>query len=205
FRKWVKPGLERRWGGKKYNEFLEAETRGAYIDFGIVMGGLMKDMTRLRFEAASKSWKNLSPREKANFKRAVTELGFFITTVSLLSLVGGDEDDEEDFFSLMFALQAKRYIAELTFYSNPKSFIEITKTPIPSISLLTDGMNLLGQAGADSWGIMTGEGAERYKKGSRKNELRILKNLGDFFPLGRNIRKLDPKVLEEHMRYMNRN
>jgi hypothetical protein len=66
-------------------------------------------------------------------------------------------------------------------------------------------MNLLGQAGADSWGIMTGEGAERYKKGSRKNELRILKNLGDFFPLGRNIRKLDPKVLEEHMRYMNRN
>jgi hypothetical protein len=204
FRKWVKPGFERRWGKAKYNEFLEAETRGAYLDFGNVMIGLSKDIARLKFEAASKSWENLSPREKANFKRSATEIGFYVSTLALMSLVGGDEDDEEDFFSLMFALQAKRFIAELTFYADPSSAREILKSPIPSISLFTDAQNLLMQAGGDSWSIMTGGEAERYVKGSRKGELKILKALGEFFPLGRSIRKLDPKVLEEHMRYMNR-
>jgi hypothetical protein len=202
FRKWVKPGAERRWGGKKYNEFLEAEVNGSYKDFALVMGGILKDLSRLRFSVMSENWSKLSPREKMNFWRTTTELGFLASTLLVMSLLSGDDDDD-DFLSVFALYQANRYITELTFYADFRATLEILKTPAATMGLVEDSISILGQAKADAWGVVTGEGPERYTSGSRRGQLKITKNMGDFFPLGRNIKRLETDVLAEQLKYSN--
>lgn len=192
FRKWLRPGFQRRWESTRYNEFLEKETRGAYKDFLQVQWGLTKDLARLRFTAVATQWEQLSERERANYMRTITEIGFFLTTMALTSLLmGGDDDDEEpdSLIGLQSLYLLKRLQTEMQSYVNPKATWDILRTPAASMSSIESMLDLLDQAVFDP--------TEKYKSGKRKGTLKVVRKFEKAVPLYGSFMKQYEKMTDE--------
>jgi len=108
FRKWMRSAYIRRISGANYNFVAEDWTEGYYTTtFGFI-GQLIKDLKAQEFHIAA-NWKNLDPIEKANIKRALTEVGHFIAVSGVLMMVdwsGGDDD--RSWLSRMLEYQLRR-------------------------------------------------------------------------------------------------
>ena len=100
FRKWMVPSFRRRYGRANYNFMTESWYEGFYESLFIFLANNIEDwkddMTHLR-TVVTTNWSKLTPQEKANITRALTEVGTLIGITMTILLMGRVhmEDDKE--------------------------------------------------------------------------------------------------------------
>ena len=177
FRKWIKPSLNRRFKSVSKNLDLDEWTEGYYRTSGRFLTQLAKELKEGQFSIVA-NWKNLHKTEKANIKRAMTEVGHFLILVAFLGLVEwGDKD--RPWLEKMVEYQARRLRTELgAFIPGPQMTREaftILKSPAAGIKTMECALDLIGLLNPYNYEIFGGEDAliqsGRYKDHSKAYRL----------------------------------
>lgn len=129
FRRWIVASVNRRFKPAEYNFDLEGMTEGYYRTMGRVTLNLIRDLRKGQFQLIA-TMKNLNDTEKANLRRAVTELGHFIILATILALVDWDDDENRPWAMKMLEYQTKRLYTEVG-------------AMIPSPSMFTEGLKII--------------------------------------------------------------
>jgi len=178
FRKFIVPGIKKRWQKKKVNEFLEEYTEGSYRTTARFAKNLLLEVKSLRGAAITENWKTLEPRERANIIRAVSELGFAtlisIMATAFLALRGEADDDAERWAYSSLAYIGERVSTEFLFYLLPSEAMTILKNPAVSISVIENVGKLVSQLFSP---------LEVYDRGSWEGYPKILKSIINLTPV----------------------
>ena len=141
FRKWMKTAYDRRFHSQKYNYLLDSEEEGYYRTFGRVLLGVIKDLRSAQFSEALHLNKNLSKNEKANMRRAITELSLFFLVVFAKMLVGGKSEDGDD------PLKDSPYAKRLLTYQVYRLYNELgALVPLPT--MIQEGLKIANSPAA---------------------------------------------------------
>jgi hypothetical protein len=154
FRKFLVPGLKRRFKNVGYDYELDGLTEGYYVAFWKFFNQGIRDYS---FNLV-KMYDTLSPIEKKNILRATKELTL-IAISTMLALVASaytDDDDEKEYIKSQSLVAQKsiygleylltRLGTEMRTYMNPIDFLRIAKNPAVITSYLERLMKLVGQA-----------------------------------------------------------
>lgn len=178
FRKWIKPSLNRRFKSATYNYDLQAWTEGYYITTGRFMWQLVKELKEGQFALAA-NWKNLTGTEKANIKRAATEVGHFLIIAAFLGLMDWDDNDNRPWLQKMIEYQARRLYTEIgTQVPGPQMIgeaLKILKSPAAGINTVESVLDMVGLLNPMNYETFAGEDAiiqsGRFKGDSRAIKL----------------------------------
>lgn len=147
FRKWIKPSLNRRFKSATYNFDMEAWTEGYYRTTGRFLWQLAKELKEGQFALVA-NWKNLTNTEKANIKRALTEVGHFLAVALILGLIDWSDDKDRPWLVKMVEYQARRLYTELgAQIPGPQMVregLKIIKSPVAGVNTIEDTLNLIG-------------------------------------------------------------
>ena len=144
FRKFIVPGVNRRFEAMAYNEEGEAWTEGYYRTAGKFMLQTVTDLRKMQFSLVQ-NFKDLNETEKRNMMRAATEVGYVIASAVLAAVLSNLADDDDDNWALvMAAYQANRMYSELRFYSSPfGEGLTILKSPAAGVSSIQNIIDFL--------------------------------------------------------------
>lgn len=209
FRKWMYPGLMRRYAKKSYNQMTNMETEGFYRTGARVLPEIVKDLARLKMSLAAEKWEKLTPQEKANTRKFILEASMAITLAAasiLLNGAGETDDTEENYANMSFVermkhgaylttvYQVNRMTTELWAYANPVEAIKLMRTPAASLSILESVSEVVIQATSPF---------EEYETGWRKGDNKFLTKLGKLVPVYKQLDSFVPQALQEKTRYYN--
>ena len=145
FRKWIKPSLNRRFKSATYNYDLDTWTEGYYRTSGRFLLQLARDLRETQFNLAAR-WNELTPTEKANIRRALTETGHFLAVMAIIGLIEWSDDKDRPWLVRMVEYQARRLYTELGTMIPGKSMIteglRIIKSPAAGINTIEDMLDL---------------------------------------------------------------
>lgn len=178
FRKWIKPSLNRRFKSATYNFDMEAWTEGYYETTKRFLTQLAKELKEGQFALAA-NWKNLTNTEKANIKRAITEVSHFLAVALILGLIDWSDDKDRPWLVKMVEYQARRLYTELgSMVPGPQMLgegLKITKSPAAGINTIEDALDLIGLMNPYNYEFVGGEEAllqsGRYKGESKATRL----------------------------------
>lgn len=179
FRKFAIPGFKRRWEAFDYSERLGEFTEGAYISFGKFIGDIHKDLIALKFDIMSEKWEDLSDMEKANIHRTIGEIISLITSMILLALITnlkGESDDDNKKLRAFLMYQMYRFQSEILFYVSPPSALAILRSPMASLSVLENLIQVMSQMRHPF---------EDYERGNNKGRNKLFKEISDMVPYTR--------------------
>lgn len=165
FRKWIKPSLNRRFKSVNYNYDLEAWTEGFYSSTGRFLLNLARDLkqTQLDWSVIGKNWNNLNPTERANFKRAVTEVAHFLAVMAALGLIEWSDDEDRPWYEKMVEYQLRRLYTELgVMVPGPSTInegLKILKSPAAGITTVQTTLDLIGLMNPFNYEFINGEDA----------------------------------------------
>ena len=134
FRKWIKPSLNRRFKSATYNYDLDAWTEGYYRTSGRFLLQLARDLRETQFNLAAR-WNELTPTEKANIRRALTETGHFLAVMAIIGLIEWSDDKDRPWLVRMAEYQARRLYTELG-------------AMIPGKSMISEGLKIINSPAA---------------------------------------------------------
>ena len=162
FRKYIVPGVVKRFGGLRYNERAEQWQEGSYRFAFKFWMKFIKDWKQHSYIVASANYDKLLRREKANLDRVTAEVAFTvlfaILGTALVALAGTVPPEDDDALYAM-ALNVVTYSAlrtskELQFYYfvNPFPALSILKSPAASISTIENVGDVIKQLVYDPFG-----------------------------------------------------
>lgn len=145
FRKWIKPSLNRRFKSATYNYDLDAWIEGYYRTSGRFLLQLARDLRETQFNLAAR-WNELTPTEKANIRRALTETGHFLAVIAIIGLIEWSDDKDRPWLVRMTEYQARRLYTELGAMIPGKPMIaeglKIIKSPAAGVKTIENVLNL---------------------------------------------------------------
>lgn len=145
FRKWIKPSLNRRFKSATYNYDLDAWTEGYYRTSGRFLLQLARDLRETQFNLAAR-WNELTPTEKANIRRALTETGHFLAVMAIIGLIEWSDDRDRPWLVRMAEYQARRLYTELGAMIPGKPMVseglKIIKSPAAGINTIENMLDL---------------------------------------------------------------
>ena len=145
FRKWIKPSLNRRFKSATYNYDLDAWTEGYYRTSGRFLLQLARDLRETQFNLAAR-WNELTPTEKANIRRALTETGHFLAVMAIIGLIEWSDDKDRPWLVRMAEYQARRLYTELGAMIPGKTMIseglKIIKSPAAGVNTIENMLDL---------------------------------------------------------------
>lgn len=178
FRKWIKPSLNRRFKDATYNYDLDAWTEGYYNTTGRFLLQLAKELKEGQFALAA-NWNNLTKTEKANIRRAATEVGHLLLLMAFLGLMDWSDDKDRPWLEKMIEYQARRLYTELGAQVPGPTMVEeglrIVKSPAAGINTIESAIDLIGLLNPYNYETVAGEDAllqsGRFKGESRATKL----------------------------------
>ncbi len=145
FRKWIKPSLNRRFKSATYNYDLDAWTEGYYRTSGRFLLQLARDLRETQFNLAAR-WNELTPTEKANIRRALTETSHFLAVMAIIGLIEWSDDKDRPWLVRMLEYQARRLYTELGTMIPGKPMIseglKIIKSPAAGVNTIENILDL---------------------------------------------------------------
>ena len=155
FRKHIKPSLVKRFKGASYNYQLQENVEGYYRTLFNLFVKSIKELRQSQFTLVT-NYKNLSNTEKANIRRAITELGHLIVLFVVLSLFDlGDDDDNESWLYNMTELQTRRLFTDIGAFTPGLQMLEegrrILKSPAASIDTIDTLIDLIKSLFPSNW------------------------------------------------------
>jgi len=195
FRKFVVPGMKRRWAKRHYIQRLDQFAEGNYRTTARFVKNLGQDLVTLKWALLSENWVELNEHERANVRRTITEVAFvigvYILSNFLWSLRG--EGDEDDDLLAFWSYQAFRLRAELLFFTAPQEAMSILRSPMASMSIVENLGRLLGQCF---------EPLEQYERGPWKGDYKIKRALINMVPMYKQYYKV--RDIEEQVNWFKR-
>lgn len=178
FRKWIKPSLNRRFKSATYNYDLQSWTEGYYNTTGRFMLQLARDLRETQFNIVAR-WNELTSTEKANIKRAITEVSHFLAIAMVIGLIEWSDDKDRPWLIRMAEYQARRLYTELGALIPGKHMIseglKILKSPAAGVNTIENILDLIGLLNPMNYEIFAGEDAilqsGRYKGESKAYRL----------------------------------
>lgn len=153
YRDWMVPAFRHRFAAKSHNIALGEDMEGFYRTTGGFLWGLTKDLYNGRL-AIKESWNSLEDYEKANCRRALTELVQWGAVWLLAAALRGDDGEDRTWFRRYLSYMATREKTELgvltPFGAIPEG-IKILKSPAANTSIISDTYNLTIVAWPGSW------------------------------------------------------
>lgn len=159
-RKWIVPQMMRRFESKRMILDLGKEEEGYYRTFGKYVlhfvPGLAQELRHAGYEIPA-NWSSMSEEDKANCRRALTEMIQFWALWGLLQFVSGGDDDPDRIWALKFAeYMMNREVHELGFLTpGPFMVTEGAKTiqsPAVVVSAIGDLAKIVNtMAWAENW------------------------------------------------------
>jgi hypothetical protein len=203
FRDWMTDGMIRRFGTSKANHMIGGEDReGFYVSAFKAGKVLLKDMKKMKLDLTRENWAKLTPHEKANIKRTVTEVAVMMAVLAASSLIGAagkmvdDEFDSDSFVdraargAYEFLLyESNRLFTEISFYTNPVEFVRLFKTPAASTSVLENTIRLGGQLFSDPF--------EKYEAGWREGDYKMEARIEKLVPIYKQITTLNAEGIKD--------
>jgi len=206
-RGWLIPGIQKRWRGfgnintklgeedidrKSFNLETGQFEEGTYTTTMRFLWHLKGDLKTMKIQTVPENWNNLTDAERGRIKTAIAEVGFAVLALLVYNLAA-DGDDPEDVY---VALYARRLYSELTTFANPIEGVRTLRSPAVGLSTVEAGLELIMQAGSDSFAVITGGDAERYKSGRRKDELKIKRRLTKLVPVWKQLDRTAKESLD---------
>lgn len=178
FRKWVKPSLNRRFKSATYNFDLDAWTEGYYETTRRFLMQVAKELREGQFTLMA-NWGNLTDTEKANIRRAITEVGHLLAIIAILALIDWPDDDKKrPWLVKMVEYQTRRLYTELgAMVPGPQLFNEvfkILKSPAAGIDTIKDTLDLIGLLNPFNYETIGGKDA-LLKSGRYKGESKAVR------------------------------
>lgn len=177
FRKFVVPGLRRRWAKSRYIERLGQTVEGNYITTLRFVRSLSKDLKVFKMSLMSDDWAALSDHEKANIRRTLGEVVALVGATIMANFLykKAQHEDDEEWLYAYWSYQAYRLQTELLFFT-PKldEAMTILRSPAASVSMVDNVIKLIDQMFSP---------LERYERGPWKGEYKMKKILINFAPL----------------------
>lgn len=191
YRDWMRPLWLSRFGRGKYNFDLQDFTEGYYQTGYRFVKQMVKDIKQSEFDIISQ-WKNLTPLEKGNIKKALTEIGMYAglsMLIGMLEAAGGD-DENKPWALRMAAYSALRLKSDmgalLPSYTMLDESLKLLDDPAVIISTLKKLRNLIKLLDPESYDEVIQSGPY---KGFTKAERYIL----DMLPFRKQVvNALDP-------------
>lgn len=202
-RKWLIPGVQRRWRGvstfyKKaedledtdifYSEFLDQRIEGYYTTSMRYLNQVKGDLFKLQLGLVAAKWNEMTDYEKSNVKKTVMEGALITLTMIASTLLAGlakDADDEEKEMYYRLAYTFRRLQGETTFYLDPRETLKIMSSPAASISMIKNT--------SDAMALLFTDPLAKYKIGDRKGEYKLKKKIFKLFPV---LSQVDRDVVE---------
>lgn len=162
FRKWVKPSLNRRFKSASYNMDLQSWTEGYYVTTGRFLLQLAQELRKSQFDIAS-DWNKLSKTEKANIRRAVTEVAHYLAIITVLGLIDWDGGENRPWLEKMVEYQLRRLRTETGVLIPGKPMVDeglkIMKSPAAAIQTIQSTLDLVGLVNPMNYEFFAGEDA----------------------------------------------
>lgn len=177
FRKWMRPSWNRRFNSATYNYDLQAWTEGYYRTTGRFFLALAQDMRQAQFDIASR-WGEMTQTEKANVKRALTEVAHFLAVTAAIGLIEWSDDRDRPWLVRMVEYQLRRLYTELgAMLPGPPMLNEgfkLLQSPAAGVNTLQKAVDLVGIMNPFNYETFNGEEAlikggqfEGYSKAQR--------------------------------------
>lgn len=180
FRKFMKPGWNRRFQKRRWDQQLSAQTEGYYNTlYRLFKENEFKEVIKWYLIKASSG--ELTKDDIHNIKRFQGELMAIGTTMILLWLFQAMDDDDEKqaWYYYMLLYQMYRLKSELMFYWNPKEFFRILKSPAAAVDQLEGMLDIMNVVFPWNWYQLTDE----YERGFFKGYTPLQKTLIQRMPI----------------------
>ena len=192
FRQWMPAHYSRRFSRASYDAELDHWREGYYRTIGRFALNLMKDIGRAKFDLAT-NWNSLSTHEKANIRRALTELGTFATLAALISMIGPEKDKKGRWGERMVVYQLKRMQLEtgasIPWFSALENAWTILQSPAAAINSFNGLLDLI-----KFWNMFNELESGRYKGWSEWE-----RDVSQAIPLYGQLRKVADLSEEDYM------
>lgn len=140
FRQWMPAHYMRRFARAHYDSNMEQWREGYYITMGKLYNNMLKDIRRGRWEAMKAEKSKLSSHEKANMRRARSEIAMFYCLWGLIQIGGKVGDRDRNWWGKMALYQLNRMHLEIgsstLCLSIIKNMLTILQSPAASIDSL---------------------------------------------------------------------
>lgn len=213
YRNWLVPAFNRKFAASDYNMMLDSEVEGYYRTLGRFLWNTLKDLKELKFTSAI-YWNQMSVTEKANIKRAITELSTFLVLMVANAFLFSDWDDKENpWIQRTIAYLSRRLQTEIgALAPTPlvfNEFFKIIKSPMAGIEPAEGMLNfVMNVANPWHWGLESdimglGDEERLIQSGKYKDRSKLYRSLMEspFVPMRSTIlRMVNP---EESMTFFN--
>ena len=130
YRKWIKPSINRRFASTSFNYDLDTMQEGFYRTLIRFTAETIRELHAKNFNIGAR-WKEMSDYEKANMRRALTEISTYLAILIAIALIPDDDDDWAD-----------SYAGRLATYQLYRLKTEIG-VMIPGTSMVQEGLKIL--------------------------------------------------------------
>lgn len=141
YRKWMKPQFNKRFQEAQYNVTTGEFEEGYYRTILRIGNELIRGQVQL-----SAQWDRMSQHERANVRRAITEILQFMAVWALANWVEWDDDKNRPWSVKLAEYTTKRLAHELGGLTPstvmPQELLKTVKTPMASISAIQSLFNL---------------------------------------------------------------
>lgn len=145
YRKWMKVQYNRRFQAGQTNLATETWEEGYYR----TTARLLTQWARGEVQLISQ-WDSIPEEERANLKRAITEMVQFFAVWVVANWIDWDDDKNRPWAMKLAEYSAKRLAHELGGLAPstvmPQELLKTVKTPVPAVSVVQNGFNLLNSA-----------------------------------------------------------
>lgn len=107
FRQWMPAHYNRRFAGEYYDAAMDQWREGYYRTLGKFALNIFNDLRKAKFQIAT-HYSELSSHEKANLRRALSEIVLFYTLALLISFMGPEKDRKGIWGERMLIYNLKR-------------------------------------------------------------------------------------------------
>lgn len=178
YRNWMRPSWNKRFQRATYNYDAEAWTEGYYQTFFRFSMDLIKELKESQLSITA-NWNNLTLTEKANIRRAITEIATFIMLALALGFIEWpDDDDDNSWFMSTLEYQTRRLYSEIGALTPTPAMLreglKILNSPSADIQTLQSILNLLGLFNPYNYETFAGDEA-LLQSGRFKGESRATK------------------------------
>jgi hypothetical protein len=164
-----------------FNNALRTTEEGSYVSIArFLIHGVYPALRQLKFDILSSNWNELSNDKKAGIKRSVMELaltGAILPLIGMLAVGGAEDGDDEWLWTVAFL--ARRLESELSQFRDPREATKITKSPIPSLRIIEQTLDVAEYILPWNWGEID----DRYESGKNKGELKIIRKTEKLIPV----------------------
>lgn len=145
YRKWMKVQYNRRFQASQGNLATETWEEGYYRTVARMLNQWVRGGIQL-----SEQWENMEEEERANIKRAISEMVQFFAVWALANWVEWPDDKDRPWALKLAEYSSKRLAHELGGLAPstvmPQELLKTVKSPIPAVSVLQNSLNLINSA-----------------------------------------------------------